>query len=116
MNELSRWAGRTLARNDANKHGLQKELITHNVNPDALQGLILQKKLATVWKELDPDSEVTWLPSIEDAVDYVKEIYNGALKEPGAEILVTGSFHLVGGWVLSLIDGVPRMLETAVEY
>ncbi|OJK02997.1 hypothetical protein ASPACDRAFT_50421 [Aspergillus aculeatus ATCC 16872] len=91
------------------------ELYNHNVNPDALQRLILQKKLATVWKELDPDSEVAWLPSIEDAVDYVKEIHNGAFKEPGAEILVTGSFHLVGG-VLSLIEGVPRILETAVEY
>ncbi|RAK71782.1 putative folylpolyglutamate synthase [Aspergillus fijiensis CBS 313.89] len=85
------------ANNTYTDQSCNLELITHNVNPDALQGLILQKKLATVWKELDPDSEVTWLPSIEDAVDYVKEIYNGALKEPGAEIWVTGSFHLVGG-------------------
>jgi folylpolyglutamate synthase len=56
--------------------------------------------LAAVWHDLDPTTEVTTLSSIEEAIDYVRNINDGAGQ---TQILVTGSFHLVGG-ALSVLE------------
>jgi folylpolyglutamate synthase len=50
---------------------------------------------------MDPNTEVAALPSIEDAIDHVRNIYGGGRE---TQILVTGSFHLVGG-ALSVLEG-----------
>ena len=50
---------------------------------------------------MDPNTEVAALPSIEDAIDYVRNIDGGGRE---TQILVTGSFHLVGG-ALSFLEG-----------
>lgn len=57
--------------------------------------------MAGVWHELDPDAEVAALPSIEDAIEYIRHIKGGAEE---ISVLVTGSFHLVGG-ALSVLEG-----------
>ncbi|KMP09095.1 folylpolyglutamate synthase [Coccidioides immitis RMSCC 2394] len=72
------------------------EFVNKNIDPDTLQTLTLQKELATTWQGLDPCTEVASLPSIEDAIDYVRSISGRNCAEQEALIFVTGSFHLVG--------------------
>ncbi|EFW19641.1 Folylpolyglutamate synthetase [Coccidioides posadasii str. Silveira] len=79
------------------------EFVNKNIDPDTLQTLTLQKELATTWQGLDPCTEVASLPSIEDAIDYVRSISGRNCAEQEALIFVTGSFHLVGG-VLSILE------------
>ncbi|KAJ5714319.1 uncharacterized protein N7483_011500 [Penicillium malachiteum] len=71
------------------KFTFQHALFCTNTDPSALRSLKLQRELAAAWHDMDPSTDVAALPSIEDAIDY---------------ILVTGSFHLVGG-ALSVLEG-----------
>ena len=78
-----------------------EDFVNRNTDPGALQDLSLQRELADVWQNLDPNTEVAALPSIEEAIDYVRDINGGAGE---TQVLVTGSFHLLGG-VLSVLEG-----------
>jgi folylpolyglutamate synthase len=53
------------------------------------------------WKRLDPEAEVVTIPTIEDAREYVGKISD---EQGEVHTLVTGSFHLVGGF-LSILEG-----------
>ena len=57
--------------------------------------------MADVWHRLDAKTKVAALPSIEEAIGFVHNIESGTVE---TQILVTGSFHLVGG-VLSNLEG-----------
>lgn len=60
------------------------------------------------WQSLDPNAEVLVMPTIEDAQKRVEEIS----KEKGeVQTLVTGSFHLVGGF-LSILEGQDYGLQS----
>ncbi|GMF69473.1 unnamed protein product [Aspergillus oryzae] len=72
-----------------------------NTDPEVLRNLTLQKELAATWHDLDPSTEVVALYSIEEAIEYVRNI-SGHIGETRA--LVTGSFRLVGG-ALSILEG-----------
>lgn len=65
----------------------------HNVNPAVLRTLTLQRDLAETWQRWDPASKATALPTIEDAVEFIRELEGG---DAEVDVLVTGSFHLVG--------------------
>lgn len=69
------------------------DLVNYNVDPDTVRSLSIQKAFARIWKTLDNDSEVTTKASIEDAVNFAKNI--GAAD--GMQALITGSPHFVGG-------------------
>lgn len=74
----------------------ETELANSNVDPDVVQRLTLQNTLASEWRVLEPGAEVAVVPSVEEAVGYFEG--KGEL-----QVLVTGSFHLVGG-ALSVLE------------
>lgn len=82
-------------------HSWKVDFVNNNVDPSELENLTLQRKLADAWKELDPETEVTVAPTIEDAVDRVRSIGDGKVD---IRTLITGSFHLIGG-ALTVLEG-----------
>ncbi|KAI5304172.1 Folylpolyglutamate synthetase [Ascosphaera pollenicola] len=90
--------------------GYRPDLVSINANASDIDHLSVQKNLATSWKKLDQMSEVQVMGTIEEAVDFVRELAaenKGAEKDEDGEIdvsvLVTGSLHLVGG-VLEVLE------------
>jgi folylpolyglutamate synthase len=76
-------------------------MVNHNHDEMAIKTMSVQKAFAEAWTKLDSTAEVAILPSIEDALEYVKK-----LQDPSGvvQIFVTGSIHLVGG-MLALLEG-----------
>ena len=82
-----------------------------NTNADDIDKLRVQKSLADTWKELDPTAEVKVFSTIEDAVDFTRELakQRRSASDDAAPIgaFVTGSLHLVGGF-LDVIQTKPE--------
>ncbi|EFE33147.1 folylpolyglutamate synthetase, putative [Trichophyton benhamiae CBS 112371] len=76
------------------------DFVDKNVDPEDLKSLVFQKKMADCWSKLDPASQVSVLPSLQEAVELVDQIDSST---KGTKIFVCGSFRLVGG-MLSLLD------------
>ncbi|KAI9854487.1 MAG: Folylpolyglutamate synthetase [Trichoglossum hirsutum] len=68
------------------------------VSPDIV-ALSAQRKLADTWKELDPCTDVRVVRTIEEAVGLVRGITGTGDESERAICLVTGSVHLVGGFL-----------------
>ncbi|KAH9892126.1 tetrahydrofolylpolyglutamate synthase [Xylariomycetidae sp. FL2044] len=94
--------------------GYKRDFVNHQYDPDAVKALTAQRAFAKRWAELDPGATVVVLPTIEDALNYVRELErkmpdDGAVTGDGngdgngegdrdmVLALVTGSLHLVGG-------------------
>ncbi|KAF2721827.1 FolC bifunctional protein [Polychaeton citri CBS 116435] len=75
--------------------GYKADLVSINTNKDDIDNLKVQKELASVWDEVDHDAVVHVLGTIEEAVAKARELAG----ESSAEVLVTGSLHLVGGLI-----------------
>lgn len=79
------------------------DFVNNNIDPASLKSLSLQQELADEWRRISPATEtVTAMPTIEDAVDYVRQIEGGNVD---VRVLITGSFHLIGGALTILEDG-----------
>lgn len=90
--------------------GYRPDLVSMNTSATDIEKLKVQNSLAETWKEVDPRTEVQVYSTIEEAVDYAREL---ATKEQGivadeAPLMtfVTGSLHLVGGF-LDVIETKP---------
>lgn len=90
--------------------GYRPDLVSMNTSATDIERLRVQNSLAETWKEIDPRTEVKVYSTIEEAVDYAREL---AAKEQGivaeeAPVMtfVTGSLHLVGGF-LDVIETKP---------
>ncbi|RSM10375.1 hypothetical protein CDV31_007251 [Fusarium ambrosium] len=83
------------------------DLTSHNVDPVELKVMTLQREMVETWRRLDPATEAVAVPTIEDAVEFVRKLNGGDLE---VDVLVTGSFHLVGG-VLTFLEGKDFSLE-----
>lgn len=75
--------------------GFRPDLMSANTNADDVEALKVQKALAETWKKIDPTASVTVVKTIEEAVDLARQTAQG---QP-ATALVTGSLHLVGGFL-----------------
>ena len=66
------------------------------MNAADVEDMKVQKQLARTWEGIDPSTAVKVVRTIEEAVKLVREQAN-----QGSEVmaLVTGSLHLVGGFV-----------------
>lgn len=63
----------------------------------------MQQQLADEWRTINPETDVVVaMPTIEDAVDYVRQIDGG---QTDVRVLITGSFHLIGGALTILEEG-----------
>ncbi|KAF5491930.1 Folylpolyglutamate synthase [Colletotrichum siamense] len=78
----------------------KSDLTNFNVNPAELKTLQAQKEMAETWRRLDPVARVLVVPTVEDSTDFIQNIGGGG---PETNVLVTGSFYLVGG-LLSLLE------------
>ncbi|KAL2864213.1 tetrahydrofolate synthase [Aspergillus lucknowensis] len=91
--------------------GYRPDLISINTDGAAIEKLQVQNGLAEKWRGIDPSAEVKVYGTIEEAVDFAREL---AAKEKdridGDEsptmAFVTGSLHLVGGF-LDVIETKP---------
>ncbi|KAK2766690.1 Folylpolyglutamate synthetase [Arachnomyces sp. PD_36] len=90
--------------------GYRPDLVSLKTNSAEVDKLEVQKDLADTWKEIDPGTEVQVKGTIEEAVQFVRELASKEnQKSSGAEeakvmTLVTGSLHLVGG-LLEVLEG-----------
>ena len=85
--------------------GYKPDLASINNDEKSIQGLSVQKELATTWAKIDPETQIIVLSSIEEAVEQVRKI--AINQKDDVMVFVTGSLHLVGG-VLEILetDGV----------
>lgn len=91
------------------EEGYRPDLMSMNTSSAAVQRLEVQRGLAETWKGVDPDAVVQVKGSIEEAVAWCRgvaemEAENGDGKEE-VMVLVTGSVHLVGGFLEVLETG-----------
>ncbi|KAJ6082445.1 hypothetical protein N7499_007319 [Penicillium canescens] len=91
--------------------GFRPDLVSMNTNADDLELLRVQKSLATAWNAIDPKAQTHVFGTIEEAVDFAREVAgqerNDLRKdEPPVMTFVTGSIHLVGGF-LDVVETKP---------
>ena len=84
--------------------GYKPDLVSMNTNKDDVNSLRVQHDLAKTYDEIDPEATVHVLGSIEEAISRAREIAGQAK----TEVLVTGSLHLVGGFIEVLESEVER--------
>ncbi|PKY02093.1 folylpolyglutamate synthetase [Aspergillus campestris IBT 28561] len=95
--------------------GYRPDLVSMNTNASDIEKLQVQNSLAETWRSIDPHAEVHVYATIEEAVDFARAL---ALKERGLvgkdeaplTTFVTGSLHLVGGF-LDVIETKPSGAE-----
>ncbi len=77
--------------------GYKPDLISVNANAHAVQTLEVQNRLAQTWADLDAKAHVQVVGSINEAVRWIRNIADAATTQ--VAVLVTGSVHLVGGFL-----------------
>lgn len=75
--------------------GYKADLVSINTNKDDVTSLRVQQELARTWDVIDHDAQVHVLGTIEEAVKKARDLAGG----DKAEVLATGSLHLVGGLI-----------------
>ncbi|KAK9461472.1 Mur ligase [Lipomyces oligophaga] len=85
------------------------ELTSINVSDSDVQNLVVQKQLAETWARIDGRSKRTIFPSVEEAVQYVRELVASPVESEGnskvaVQVFATGSLHLVGALLVLLED------------
>jgi len=76
--------------------GFKPDLVSVNTNSSDVEALKVQKELAETWKTIDAKADVSVVRTIEEAVELVRQ--NAKVEEP-VTAFVTGSLHLVGGFL-----------------
>lgn len=81
--------------------GYRPDLMSMNTSETVVKGLEVQRGLAETWKGIDPQTTVEVKRSIEEAVEWCREVANAKSgdNEEHVMALVTGSVHLVGGFL-----------------
>lgn len=90
--------------------GYRPDLVSMNTSKAAVDTLEVQRGLAETWAGVDAQAVVEVKTSIEEAVGWCR----GVAKDAGGEVkvLVTGSVHLVGGFLEVLETGVVDEVDT----
>lgn len=91
--------------------GYRPDLVSMNINADDVDKLLVQKSLANAWNEIDPSAQTHVFGTIEEAVDFARDIAEQertTVQKDEAPVMtfVTGSLHLVGGF-LDVIETKP---------
>ncbi|KAF3909685.1 hypothetical protein AA313_de0208297 [Arthrobotrys entomopaga] len=74
-------------------HTYKPDLVSINVSSSAVDTLAVQKGLAKAWQETGSDAKVHVMETIQETVEAIKRL------EGKTQVLVTGSLHLVGGFL-----------------
>ncbi|KAJ5096067.1 hypothetical protein NUU61_005423 [Penicillium alfredii] len=91
--------------------GYRPDLVSMNTNADDVELLRVQKSLATAWNEIDSRADVQVFGTVEEAVDFARDVAaqeRKVLQKDEAPVMtfVTGSLHLVGGF-LDVVETKP---------
>ncbi|OAP62254.1 hypothetical protein AYL99_04457 [Fonsecaea erecta] len=85
--------------------GFKPDLISVNINASDVDSMKVQNNLAETWRGIDSLARVEVVRTIEEAVSIVRNFANvhrqnaSAAEEKEVAALVTGSLHLVGGFL-----------------
>ena len=81
--------------------GYRPDLASSNSDAKEVQEMNVQKALKTAWQEIDPETAVEVKGSIEEAVQWIRGVVKDQRRGEEEEVmaLVTGSLHLVGGFL-----------------
>ncbi|KAJ5935217.1 Folylpolyglutamate synthase [Penicillium verhagenii] len=95
--------------------GYRPDLVSMNTNADDVDHLRVQKSLAEAWTSIDPHAQTQVFGTIEEAVDFARDVAakeSKILQKDEAPVMtfVTGSLHLVGGF-LDVIETKPYSEE-----
>ncbi|KAK6538668.1 Folylpolyglutamate synthetase [Orbilia ellipsospora] len=74
-------------------HTYKPDLVSINVSSSAVDTLTVQKGLAKAWQETGSKAQVHVMETIQETVEAIKAL------EGKSQVLVTGSLHLVGGFL-----------------
>ncbi|KAI1871025.1 hypothetical protein JX265_006065 [Neoarthrinium moseri] len=77
--------------------GYKRDFVNHQYDPAAIEKLTAQHQFAEKWSALDPNAKVVVLPTIEDAINHVRDLAKDVDGQETVQALITGSLHLVGG-------------------
>ncbi|KAI2641079.1 tetrahydrofolylpolyglutamate synthase [Xylaria nigripes] len=83
--------------------GYKRDFVNHQYDPEAIKALTAQRGFAQTWAALDPSAKIAVVPTIEEAIDHMRNIGTSVDKEQKLQVLITGSLHLVGG-ALSILE------------
>lgn len=86
-----------------------RDSINHTLDNHTIDNMQLQREFAWRWRAFDPspDTAIEVVPTIEDALEYVRALDDKHVGEKGVEIhtFITGSVHLIGR-AIGALDGV----------
>jgi folylpolyglutamate synthase len=88
--------------------GFRPDLISVNASTSDVQELRVQNRLAATWAEIDPSTHIQVVRTIEEAVAAVRAMATPTRGGEDLTALVTGSLHLVGGF-LEVLETVPNI-------
>ncbi|RMX90794.1 hypothetical protein D0868_14369 [Hortaea werneckii] len=89
--------------------GYKADLVSINTSKDDVDSLRVQRELAQNYDSIDPEACVHVLGSVEEAVQRARELSGNE----AADVLVTGSLHLVGG-VIEVLENESEVSETVL--
>lgn len=85
------------------------DFVNHQYDPKAIEKLTQQHLFAEKWSSLNPTANVTVMPSIESAINRVRELSKDLqAKHETVQAFITGSLHLVGG-ALGILEGADAL-------
>ncbi|KAL8814895.1 MAG: hypothetical protein Q9223_005918 [Gallowayella weberi] len=84
--------------------GYTPDLVSMNTDRTKVEALDVQNGLKEAWRRLDPGAEIVVRRSVEEAVGWVRGIADANGSGEEVKCLVTGSVHLVGGF-LEVLEG-----------
>jgi folylpolyglutamate synthase len=88
--------------------GFRPDLISVNTNASDVDEMKVQNQLAETWKQIDAKTDVKVVKTIEEAVAIVRKLASTRQDGDDVKALVTGSLHLVGGFLEVIETGRNR--------
>ncbi|KAI2471317.1 FolC bifunctional protein [Annulohypoxylon bovei var. microspora] len=89
--------------------GYKRDFVNYQYDPEAIKALTAQRAFAEKWSSLDPSAKVAVVPTIEEAINHIRDLSKTSLnKGETAQAFITGSLHLVGG-ALGIIEGADSL-------
>ncbi|KAI1204798.1 FolC bifunctional protein [Annulohypoxylon truncatum] len=89
--------------------GYKRDFVNHQYDPVAIKALTAQHAFAEKWTSLDPSAKVVVIPTIEEAINYVRDLSKTLSKEgETVQAFIAGSLHLVGG-ALAILEGADAL-------
>ncbi|KAH7155538.1 Mur ligase [Dactylonectria estremocensis] len=77
--------------------GYKRDFVNRQFDPADIDKMTVQHRFAEKWLSIDPDAVVKVMPTIEQSIDYARQLGEGLPEGEAVQALITGSLHLVGG-------------------